>query len=46
MRGSQVSPHLQEEIPYPILENVRKATDHAARAVIAMLSQPSPVIAP
>ncbi|MBC7227031.1 MAG: hypothetical protein H5T61_07340 [Thermoflexales bacterium] len=28
-----------------MMRNVRKAADHAARAVIAMLSQLSPVIA-
>jgi adenosylhomocysteine nucleosidase len=29
-----------------LMQNSRKAADHAARAVIAMLSQPSPVISP
>jgi nucleoside phosphorylase len=29
-----------------IVQNSRKAADHAARAVIAMLSQPSPIISP
>lgn len=30
----------------PMMQNSRKAADHAARAVIAMLSHPSPIIAP
>lgn len=29
-----------------LMQNSEKAADHAARAVIAMLSQPSPIISP